>query len=610
MRARALPILLFVLLLGLYFARIGGFPLQDPDEGRYAEIAREMAVTGDWLTPTLHYVEYFDKPPLLYWSTAALFQIFGQSEGVARMVPAAAGVVTVCITFLLGRSMFGPRAGLMAAIMLATSPLFFLFSQALTTDMLLTACMTATLAALWRARRHPRGLLWPTLAAVFAALGVLAKGLVALVLPGGVALLFLVGMGDWAALRRLLRPTPIMAFTLVAVPWFIAVSWVNPEFVEYFFVKQHFERFSTASVGHPEGPFFYVPVLLAGALPWTAFVPGVLWRGGIRASYRKLRSEDRGFLLLWALAVLVFFSVARAKLPAYILPAFPSLALLSAGCLALVDRTDSVAAATYRSVVGLVAASVVLAVAGFVGWSFAGPLSDVLGRDRTDVLTVATTLLVAAGGLGVVGSAALVRWSRFRDSSLAPSSLRGVGTVAACTALFLFLSLGARGVVKTSRDVGRAIQALHRPGDLVISYRRLLHGLPFYSQVRAVQAMTYGELGFGQRFAADRRQFFWCDPTRIADAWRSDQRVFIATSRRFEKELGALLNLEPRVLLRDAERVVFVNFDPAREGSTGCEAGDACELPSAPRGRNGDPAVARPSFGSKGEAIPTKGDCS
>lgn len=609
MRARALPILLFAILLGLYFARIGGFPLQDPDEGRYAEIAREMAITGDWVTPTLHYVKYFDKPPLLYWSTAALFRTFGESEGVARMVSAAAGVVTVCITFVLGRSMFGPRAGLMAAIMLATSPLFFLFSQALTTDMLLTACMTATLAALWGARRHPGGLLWPTLAAVFAALGVLAKGLVALVLPGGVALLFLVGMGDWSALRRLLRPTPIMAFTLVAVPWFIAVSWVNPEFVEYFFVKQHFERFSTASVGHPEGPFFYVPVLLAGALPWTAFVPGALWRGGFRAAYRELRSEDRGFLLLWAVVVLVFFTAARAKLPAYILPAFPALALLSAGCLDQVDRADSVAAATHRSIVGLVAISVVLAFAGLGGWIFVGPLSDALGRDRTDVLTVAKTLVVSAGGLGVVGSAALV-WLRFRDSSFGPSSLRGVGSIAACTALLLFLSLGARGVVKTSRDVGRAIQALHRPGDLVVSYRRLLHGLPFYAHVRAVQAMTYGELGFGQKFAADRQQYFWCDPALIAEAWNSDQRVFLATSRKFEKELAALLSVEPRVLLRDAERVVFVNFDPAREGSTGCEAGGACELPSVPRRRRVDPLTARPSFTSKSEAMPTTGDCS
>ncbi len=332
MRRLALPIVLCALLVYGYFGRIDGYPLQDPDEGRYGEIAREMAVSGDWVTPTLNHVKYFDKPPLLYWLVAASFRVFGVSEGVARLVPAAAGVLTVVITFLLGRSMLGTPGALLAAIILATSPLFFLFSQALTTDMVLTACVTATMAGLWALHTSTHRQFWAVVVSLAAALGVLAKGLVAVVLPAFIAVVFLLYRGDRDALKRMLGLKAVAAFLALTAPWFIAVSWVSPEFVRYFFVTQHIERFVTASVGHPEGPLFYVPVLLAGALPWTIVVGSVVWSS--RGRTGRSRSEEGSYLLLWALTVLLFFSVARSKLPAYILPAFPPLALLGGRYLA------------------------------------------------------------------------------------------------------------------------------------------------------------------------------------------------------------------------------------------------------------------------------------
>src|SRR5262245_10912358 len=155
---RVLSAALFVLLAILYLGRLGGFPLQDPDEGRYAEIPREMLEQGDWITPRLNYVEYFEKPPLFYWLVAIAFRTFGTSEGAARLVPALSGLACIGVTYALGRRLFGRRAALVAAATLATAPLFFLFSQTLIIDMLLTLMLTTCLAASWEARQDPERL--------------------------------------------------------------------------------------------------------------------------------------------------------------------------------------------------------------------------------------------------------------------------------------------------------------------------------------------------------------------------------------------------------------------------------------------------------------------
>jgi len=550
--------LLFVLIAIGYFGRIGGYALQDPDEGRYAEIAREMVVSGDWLTPTLNHVKYFDKPPLLYWLVAASFQLFGMSEGASRLVSAVAGLVTVTITFLLGRSMFGRPAALAATLILATTPLFFLFTQAVTTDMLLTACMTATLGAVWMLHQTGRAR-WALAVAATAALGVLAKGLVAAVLPGFVALAFLLRRADWPGLRRLVSLGPVAVFLALATPWFVAMAWTNPEFTHYFFYTQHVERFATAAVGHPEGPFFYIPILLAGALPWTILVASLLWVRRSQPGRQEPRSPSHGYLLLWALSVLLFFSAARSKLPSYILPAFPALALLAGDYLTRARVDDGARAAVdrvgARVVHGFVWVGAALALLAIFLTPFAQQFADLFRRDRHDVDLVLRAVTAAGAGATVVGLLAR-RWAG-RWPSSAPHR---VAAIAACTGAFLFLAVAGRDVVKTSRDVGAAVREHHTAGDLLVSYRRLLHGLPFYTGLRHVQAGSYGELDFGSRYAPDSAEYFWPETAQVAEAWESSQRVFVVTSLKHEAELRAVLKPAPRVLARDADRVVLVNF--------------------------------------------------
>src|SRR4030095_5055859 len=166
-------------LLVVYLGRIGGFPLQDPDEGRYAEIPREMVESGDWLTPRLNYVKYYEKPPLLYWLIATSFVAFGPEEWAGRLIPVLAGLATIAMTLALGAAALGSRAAWLAAAVLATSPLFFGLSQAILIDMVLTACTTATLGALWFAQTAERREVkdrWVLVAAVGAGLRVVQEG--------------------------------------------------------------------------------------------------------------------------------------------------------------------------------------------------------------------------------------------------------------------------------------------------------------------------------------------------------------------------------------------------------------------------------------------------
>ena len=381
--------LLALIVLGaLYLGEIHGYPLQDPDEGRYAEIPREMIASGDWITPKLNYVVYFEKPPLLYWLVALSFNAFGLSDTAARVVPAVAGILTVVLTFLLGQHLLGRRAALLSAGILATSPIFFVLAQALTIDVVLTFFMTATMASFYRAHLADKKRGWVALVAVSAALGVLAKGPVALVLPGLVALVFLLWRRDWATLGALVRPLPIALFALIVVPWFVAVAQANPDFLHFFFVREHLERF-TANVGHPEGPFFYIPVLLLGPLPWTAVAIGLACTREGRRAFTEIPREARSYLLLWSGLIIAFFTLASSKLATYILPALPPLALVAGSWLDRALEREDLAAGltrwlgTVMFVLGLVALSAVM-----IAWPLESTLAQWFGGDPEDVRAI------------------------------------------------------------------------------------------------------------------------------------------------------------------------------------------------------------------------------
>ena len=325
-------LLLLALLFSIpFFIYLGQLPLMDPDEGRYAEIPREMLERGDLITPTLNYVHYFEKPPLLYWVNAVSLKLFGFNEFAARLPSALCGLQTILVTYAVARRLYGKQTALIAAVILGTSAGFVIQSRIILTDMLLTFCLTASLGSFIIAAENDKAdcSIFPWyFFYFFSALAVMTKGLIGLVFPAGIILLYLLHTREWVVLREMRLPSGLLLFAITAVPWFVAVSLKNPEFARFFFIHEHFERFTTTVHGRHQPFWFFIPVLAATMLPWSFFIPGAIQR-----AWQERRSIDGRvgiFLLIWAGLIFLFFSKSNSKLIPYILPIFPPLAILVA----------------------------------------------------------------------------------------------------------------------------------------------------------------------------------------------------------------------------------------------------------------------------------------
>jgi 4-amino-4-deoxy-L-arabinose transferase-like glycosyltransferase len=312
-----------------------GRPLANPDEGRYSEISREMAATGDWITPRLNGVKYFEKPPLQYWATALSFKAFGENEYSARLYVVACGLLTLLVVGYTGWRVRSPATGAAATLALASSPYFMALGTIVTLDMGLTLWTTATLCAFLlsetaagKARRA-----WMLAAWAAMALAVLSKGLVGIVFPGAALFLHCVLRRDFSVLRRLEWGWGLAILLAIDAPWFVAVSRDNPEFARFFFVHEHFERFLTKTHRRVEPWWYFFPIMAIGFLPWMFALPAALAHGW-KSEAGKPGAQPLRLAILWAAFLVLFFSASGSKLPAYVLPAFPPLGLVLGAYLA------------------------------------------------------------------------------------------------------------------------------------------------------------------------------------------------------------------------------------------------------------------------------------
>jgi len=304
----------------------------DPDEGRYAEIAREMLLLKDWLIPHLNLVPYLEKPPLVYWLTSLSFTAFGLAEWTARLPAALAALAGVYLAFMLGRVLWGERQGFWGAMVLATCGRYVILARLLTLDMVFTFFLNLGIALGYLALSRERRRLWPW-AYLALALAVLVKGPVALVLAGLIWGLAAFLRGSQAVLT-LIRPGSWVLWAVVVLPWFVYVAWRIPEFPRFFLWEHHVTRYLSGVSFHAEPWWYFGPVLLGFLLPWSGLVPWAL------ARHTSIDPGDRIFLMIWAGIILAFFSVSRGKLAPYILPALLPLALLVGEALAGVQSRD------------------------------------------------------------------------------------------------------------------------------------------------------------------------------------------------------------------------------------------------------------------------------
>jgi 4-amino-4-deoxy-L-arabinose transferase-like glycosyltransferase len=305
-------------------------PLANPDEGRYSEISREMAATGDWVTPRLNGLKYFEKPPLQYWASALSFRLFGENEYTARLYIALSGFATVAMLGFLGKRLWGGDMALASMMAIACSPYFMALGGIVTLDMGLTLWTTATLfffLGAEQARDRPATQLrWMLCAWAAMALAVLSKGLVGIIFAGAAILIVIVQRRDLKVLDRLHLIPGLLVFFAITAPWFVAVSMANEEFAQFFFIHEHFARFLTRAHRRVEPWWYFLPIVAAGFLPWMFALPAAImraWREEQGREFQPLR-----IAILWSAFVVLFFSASGSKLPTYVLPVFPPLALV------------------------------------------------------------------------------------------------------------------------------------------------------------------------------------------------------------------------------------------------------------------------------------------
>ena len=320
----------------IWLLLLGYRSLFDPDEGRYAEIPREMVASGDWVTPRLDGFKYFEKPALQYWVTAATFEVLGDTNFAARLWPAVIGLVGAGFAGFVAWRLYGRRTGWYAFFLSASCFLYFGFGHFLSLDMTVSVFIFITLGCglLAQHYRHSTPLLarnWMLAAWAAAACAVLSKGLIGVVLPAGAVFLYSLWQRDWQLWRHLHIIKGLLLFLLICAPWFVVVSLRNPEFAHFFFIHEHWERYTTTE-HHRDAPVFYfLPILLLGSLPWIYHFTASLVKPAFSWLPRNPGTFDGGRLLwMYVVFIFVFFSLGHSKLPGYIVPIMPAIAILAA----------------------------------------------------------------------------------------------------------------------------------------------------------------------------------------------------------------------------------------------------------------------------------------
>jgi 4-amino-4-deoxy-L-arabinose transferase-like glycosyltransferase len=408
-------VLILATLYVCYFGHLGAIGFVGPDEPRYAWIARDMAETGDWVTPRLYGKPWFEKPPLLYWGAALCFKLFGVSEAAARLPSAIAALLATLALAWLALRLYGAETARWLLLLLPTTVGMIGFSHAAATDMPFSAMLTiamvcaAVILGLTRNENTPILPRTPWLALLlfgfFLGLAVLAKGPAAIILSGGAVFFWALFTKRWRDAFRLFHPAAIVSFCLTALPWYILCARRNPDFFRIFIIEHNFKRYLTPEFQHIQPFWFYGPIILIAILPWSV----VLLRVGYDAvlSFRQSRWKESNslFMGLWAVFPLAFFSFSQSKLPGYILPVLPPLSALAAQSLvSMFQRT----LATARWL-GIAVAMLLMVPAGAVWYLALIPPGDI-GLHPLSTRLLWASLCALAGLFALI----LALWNRPR----------------------------------------------------------------------------------------------------------------------------------------------------------------------------------------------------
>ena len=535
-------LILVVVYALLWFGTLNYRHLIPSDEGRYAEIAREMLVTGDWVTPRYNGYKYFEKPPLQIWATATAFNIFGVGDWQARLWTALTGFLTIVFIGFTGARIYSSRAGWLAAVALASSPMWVIGGHINSLDMGLSAFLVAALCSLLLAqtssnKTYSRNWMWACWA--FMALATLSKGVIGVAIPGMVFAVYSITAWDWKIWKRLHIISGSILFLAITAPWFVLIAQRNPEFLEFFFIHEHLQRFTQTAHSRTGPIYFFLPLLLLGFLPWIAQVPGAIaqtWR-------ERNREFSSGWLLTcWFVVILGFFSISQSKLPGYIIPLFPALALIVGSQLDRNLGSGNSLSLPWQLQTGF------FAILGGIGFFFLGEVSKQSRPDEIESYAQYTYWIIAAL-IALISCSLLALMQSKRNGLSSITSFAG--------GLFLCALIAGTG----HETLGRAVSGI----DLVeqvkadipqktnfYSVRILDHTVPFYLG----RTMTMVEFPDELEFGVKQEPELWL-PTLDAfiERWKEDQTAYALM---VPEQYVALqkLNVPMQEVGRDSRRVI------------------------------------------------------
>ena len=531
MSRRAILAICALFAVFVYFWGLGDYGFIDPDEGRYSEIPREMIETGDFITPRLNYALYFEKPPLHYWLTAGAFMAFGENEFAGRFFPVMAGLGCCLLTFVIAKKITGSgyAAGL-SGIMLASSVLWYGTSRINITDMTLTFFFTAAMVCYYFWFMDGRKSMLIAFYA-FMAMAVLTKGLIGVVLPGGIALIHLIITRSYRKIAPLFSPSAIILFFVIVSPYFIEVCRRNPDYFQFFFIREHFLRYTTTIHARYEPFWFFVPIIIAGFVPWT----GIMW-DALRAIFGKCKVVDTDsgkFLGLWLAIPFIFFSASGSKLITYILPCIPPLAVLSGASMSVLEGRE------FRRFI-IITSAILIPVA------ITGLILPVIKNDPDYRAMMLPAMCLSLMLLAFWGMSLFVR----RENVPAMLGIIALGAMLAASGAF-----HVEGKLLSHKE---STSIVPNNADDVVVFQNLMQGVGWYMKRRTVCADVLNELAFGAEHENEAGWFI--SQEDLKNLWHSARKVIIFSRRKDrEVELREVLGTPVREWSTSAD-VVFANW--------------------------------------------------
>jgi 4-amino-4-deoxy-L-arabinose transferase-like glycosyltransferase len=479
-------VLSFILSAYMLFGRLGGWPLISPDEGRNAEVAREMSQSHSWLVPTYDGLVYLDKPAFYFKTIALSFSLFGESEGVARLSSAFFGFSLLVVVFLFCRRVYDQRTATLAMLIVATTPLYIAFSRFVIFDMTLAFFVCSTIFACFLAEEseEKQRIRWYLIGALSAGIATLIKGPVGFIIPTLVIAIFNGVEGRLGVMKRVFALRNWAVFFAIVLPWFAGLSLLRPDFPYYGIMRESVARFTTTEF-HRTAPFyFYAPIIAGTFFAWSLLLPE-----SIVAAWQERKGWSRTdrLFIVWAIVVVLFFSISQSKLPGYILTAVVALGILTARvfALALNNSAGRAARIVWHGTIPLLLLSAIAAL--LLGIITVNPemLKSRLTSKHEIFDLFIPTILPMALSFGVVALLSMYAlWTR--NTRLIFAAFISF-PILLLTVNFDLLALYAQ--TRSSRSLAEHIRATLPPATELVCMECLPHGLPFYLK-RLVTVLT------------------------------------------------------------------------------------------------------------------------